>query len=188
MVLRARRKRLRPNRPHVATSALRVPNDEKTLFPLHAGYDDHHLRHQQRRFPKNRPSMGRNVRAQQSGHNFVCPWLDATLLRLAKHTYHGDDSAFAGQHRHVGRRRERPARALQHPRLVGFGLAVHRAAGLSEPAQRKTSHATRLSQRQHAQSLAAEPVELLEKHARLFRELPQMDVWRQCHCRKQLGV
>ena len=178
MVLRARRKRLCPNRPHAATSALRVPNDEKTLFPLHAGYDDHHLRHQQRRFPKSCPSMGRNVCAQQSGHTLVCPRLDATLLRLAKHPHHGDDSASAGQYWHVGRRRECPARTLQHPRLVGFGLAVHFSTRLSEPAQRKTSHAARLSQRQHAQSLAAQPVELLEKHARVFRELSEMDVWR----------
>jgi formate dehydrogenase major subunit len=95
--------------------------------------------------------------------------LDAALHRRAEHPYHGDDPAAARQHGDGRRRRERPARSLQHSGSDRPRPAVAEPAGLYDAAERETDRPANLPDRQHAEAAAERPGELLGQLSEVLR-------------------
>jgi anaerobic selenocysteine-containing dehydrogenase len=72
------------------------------------------------------PKPARKIKPRRS----CTPSAGRTLHRRAEHPYHGDGSAAARQHGDGRRRRERPARSLQHSGSDRPRPAVSKPAGL----------------------------------------------------------
>jgi anaerobic selenocysteine-containing dehydrogenase len=116
--LREGRGRLRQDGSDAAAPTLRVQPPEAALLALHAGDGGEDLRLAAGQVPRGMQADRRDVVAEEHDDHHVRARLDAALHRLADHPRGRDGAAAAREHRRGGRRHERVARPLQHPRCA----------------------------------------------------------------------
>ena len=124
-------------RPDAAAPALRLPDPQAALRPLHPGDGRARLRHAARAVPGRLRGVDGELEPGAHHRAGLQRRLDAAQRRRAVHPRRRDHPAAAGQHRPSGRRGVRPARARQHPGLHGHPHAVQPAARLPADAQRR---------------------------------------------------
>ena len=104
--------------PDAAAPALRVPDPQAALRPLHPGDGRARLRHAAGAVPGGLRGLDGELGPGAHHGAGLQRRLDAAQRRRAVHPRRRDRPAAAGQHRPPGRRRVRLARARQHPGLA----------------------------------------------------------------------
>ena len=117
-------------RPHLAASAVRVPDPEAAFRALHAGDGGAVLRRAQGIVPEGGGDIRLRLRPGQDGGDLLRRGLDAALQGGADHPHGGDPANAAGQHWTAGRRDSGAARARVDPGFDRYSHAVRHSAGL----------------------------------------------------------
>ncbi|MNF70699.1 hypothetical protein D3C84_526180 [compost metagenome] len=167
---------------------MRLPIDEAALQPLHPGAGQSGLRHARGRHAEN---LGRDRHLLATGQNHddsLRAGLDPAFDRLADDPQRGHGAIAAGQRRHAGRGRQRPARALQHPGPDRPRLAVQPVARLPDLAGRGRTGLQRLHCQTCTQAAASRADVLLAELRQVPRQPDEGLVRRQCHRRESLGL
>ncbi|MNO43036.1 hypothetical protein D3C76_332420 [compost metagenome] len=167
---------------------MRLSVDEAALQPLHQGTGEPDLRHAGRCHAENLGGDRHLLDAGQDHDHPLCAGLDPALDWRADDPQRGDGATAAGQRRHAGRRRERLARALQHPGADRSGPVVQLTAGLPHATRRCRTGLQRLHRQAHAKTLAPGATVLLAELRQIPRQPDESLVRRQRHGREQLGL
>ncbi len=167
-----------------AGSALRLPDPEEALRPLHAG--DGLAGH---RLPAGEGRRGggdaaEQLRSGQDLRHLLRRRLDPAHLRRADDRHRGHAATAPGQHRPPGRRHRGPARARHHP-------GQHRRPDPLPLHPRLHAGADRAQVAQHRRGVPEDrdaADRLLGQHAQVLRHLSEVDVRRRGHQGERLRL
>ena len=141
-----------------------------------------HHRHSEGPVPESRRPVHvhpQRWRHEESRHHCIRGGLDAAQLRHADHPDGGHAAVAAGERWARGRRRQRPARPLQHSGRDRHGRSVRHLAGLFEGAASNRRKPDGMVEANHANGVetgALGIVQLLVEHAEVRRLLFKGDV------------